>query len=854
MFASGHRDPLRRGHRKSQDIGTRGSRRNDRFRRPLVEGLEARCLLSVTGPPLISELPVLKDGEPDGIATGPDGNLWFTLPAAGLIGRITPAGQVTDFSTGLMPDSVPGAITAGPDGNLWFTDGANTIGRITTGGQITEFSNGITPDSFPTSITAGPDGTLWFTEGLAGQIGCITPEGQVTEFSKGITPGSDPEEITAGPDGNLWFTQAATDQIGRITPAGHVTEFSTGITPNSFPEGITAGPDGNLWFTESAGRIGRITPAGHVTEVSTGITPDSNPSGITAGPDGNLWFTQAVTGQIGRITPQGQVTEFSAGITPKSEPDSITAGPDGNLWFTEDRGTIGRVDLPPTASGTSFNAATGQPFTGVVGTFTDLNPSATPGDYTTSISWGDGTTTAGQVSEGATGTFYITGTHTYAYPAVFGAFAIGIDITDEDGGGTAVSSTADVDPTPLLTTAVPVLATEGVPVPAGTLVATFINTGGVLSKNVYDASIQWGDGTAPVAATVVSVVGNFQVSSAQPHTYARAGRYEVQVTINGLFLTALAVDLANVADAPIMPVVGPQPPTQTQGTLLTGVALASFTVGDPSASPGDFVATIDWGDGTPTSIGTIAQPGGPGQAFTVTGDHTYVNAPAQPYTITVQIQDEDGESTTMTTNVTVAAAAPLASGIPVSMTQGIAFTAPVAYLLEPDGLPPLPAGDFTAMIAWGDGTASTAGTIEAIPGGDWVIGSHTYATSGPFTITVTVHDAGGLTVPTTTTAFDPPGTAPVQNAGSSTVPTANSASVPAAVDVPAGPLHHRHRNAKRLKPELHRTDSRHRAGSGSVAIPKRKLTLVDHHSHRNPTDRGWSAGPSSGEIGPSDAR
>ncbi len=732
----------------------------------------------------------------------------------------------------------------------------NTIGRITTGGQITEFSNGISPFSFPNSITAGADGNLWFTETLAGQIGCITPEGQVTEFSKGITPNSVPETITAGPDGNLWFTQSASDQIGRITPQGHVTEFSTGITPNSFPESITAGPDGNLWFTESAGRIGRITPAGHVTEFSTGITPHSNPSGITAGPDGNLWFTQAVAGQIGRITPQGHVTEFSAGITPNSEPDSITAGPDGNLWFAEDRGTIGRVDLPPTASGTAINTSAGQSFTGVVGTFTDLNPSATPGDYTTSISWGDGTTTAGQVSEGASGTFYITGTHTYAFPAIFGGagFLMGIDITDEDGGSTAISSTADVAAMPLVAAAVPVLATAGMPVPAGTLVATYIDTGGALPPGDYAASIQWGDGTAPVAATVVSSGPNFQVRSAQAHTYVGAGSYAVQVSIRGLFEATLAVDLANVAGAPIMPVVGPQPPTQTQGTLLTGVTLASFTVGDPSASPGDFAATIDWGDGSPTSIGTIAQPGGPGHAFIVTGDHTYVNAPAQPYTITVKIQDEDGESTTMTTKVTVAGAAPLASGIPVSMTPGIAFTAPVAYLLEPDGLPPLPAGDFTAMIAWGDGTASTAGTIEAIPGGDWVIGSHTYATSGPFTITVTVHDASGLTVPTTTTAFDPPGTAPVQNAGSSTVPTTNSTPVPAAVAVPAGPLHHRHRDAHRHKPELHRTDSRHRAGSGSIAIPKRKLTLVDQHSHRNPTDRGWSAGPSSEEIGPSDAR
>jgi streptogramin lyase len=36
-----------------------------------------------------------------GVATGPDGNLWFTESAnPGAIGRITPAGTVTTFSTG----------------------------------------------------------------------------------------------------------------------------------------------------------------------------------------------------------------------------------------------------------------------------------------------------------------------------------------------------------------------------------------------------------------------------------------------------------------------------------------------------------------------------------------------------------------------------------------------------------------------------------------------------------------------------------------------------------------------------------------------------------------------------------
>ena len=112
-------------------------------------------------------------------------------------------------------------IAPGPDGNLWFTDVSTTtpaIGRITPGGAITEFSSGLNPGSRPSGIAAGPDGNLWFTDyGTTPAIGRITPGGTITEFSSGLNPGSDPSGIAAGPDGNLWFT----DPVKSGDRAGH---------------------------------------------------------------------------------------------------------------------------------------------------------------------------------------------------------------------------------------------------------------------------------------------------------------------------------------------------------------------------------------------------------------------------------------------------------------------------------------------------------------------------------------------------------------------------------------------------------------------------------------------------------
>jgi streptogramin lyase len=56
--------------------------------------------------------------------------MWFTEFAdPGRIGRITPAGAATEFTSGLTPNSMSVGIAAGPDDNVWFTEFANP-GRI----------------------------------------------------------------------------------------------------------------------------------------------------------------------------------------------------------------------------------------------------------------------------------------------------------------------------------------------------------------------------------------------------------------------------------------------------------------------------------------------------------------------------------------------------------------------------------------------------------------------------------------------------------------------------------------------------------------------------------------------------
>src|SRR6201995_2578074 len=155
-------------------------------------------------------------------------------------------------------------------------------------------------------------------------------------------------------------------------------------------------------------------------------------------------------------------------------------------------------------------------------------------------------------------------------------------------------------------------------------------------------------------------------------------------------------------------------------------------------------ATIDWGDGTAQSNGSVDPT-----TREVTGTHTY--AEAGIYHGVLHWLNSDGQKSTRGFDVKVTDAALSATATPVSATQGTSFNGTVATFT--DANPLSQASDFTATIAWGDGTAATAGTVATNAGGGFkVTGTHTYSKTGSFTTTITINDVGGSSASATGTA------------------------------------------------------------------------------------------------------
>jgi streptogramin lyase len=319
------------------------------------------ALASSAGAATVTQFSGLSENvAPLGIATGPDGNLWFAEGAEKRLGTMTPAGGYSSKETSgkLL------AVTAGPDGKIWFaqSEGTTELGTVdlSTGKVIQYPLTGAIG-----GLTAGPEGDIWFTvENGGGEaaIGrAVASTGAVTEFK--IAASSKPAGITVGPEGNLWFTEpnanAGQGAIGSFNPATeqpHECTTVNGLTVSSVPTGIAAGADGNLWFTENkTTQIGRVNPQTCAISQFGGLT-EGKPQEITAGSDGNLYFTESGgEGALGQITPSGAITEYKGGtigLSKRVEPWGITSGPDGNIWFTEKGrpAAVGRLTVAPSVA------------------------------------------------------------------------------------------------------------------------------------------------------------------------------------------------------------------------------------------------------------------------------------------------------------------------------------------------------------------------------------------------------------------------------------------------------------------------------------------------------------------------
>jgi uncharacterized protein (TIGR03118 family) len=447
-----------------------------------------------------------------------------------------------------------------------------------------------------------------------------------------------------------------------------------------------------------------------------------------------VWGDGATTS--GTLSPNGAGFDVVGSHTYAEEgTDTITvtvADTDGSSASVTSTANI--VDAPLVDSGLTITATEGTSFAIPLATFFDTDPKGAIADFSATIAWGDGNSSAGSISSGGAG-FTVTGSHSYADEGTFTPTVVIADAGGSTATATITARVADADA--LAGTAATGTATEGQAVTNA--LATFSDAYAGNVAGDFNATIQWGDGTTDTG-TVAGSSGVFSVNG--NHTFADEGSYDVVVVLAddspGTAAATVSYTLT-VADGDVLSAtLGSVAPTES---LALSGNLATFSDTYSGATAGDFSATINWGDGA-IDTGTVS--GGSaavGAVFTVSGGHTYAEEGTFSVAITLVDDSPGTASATAAGMLAVADASLTASGITFAATEGITFSnTAVATFTDAD--PNGTVGDHSATIEWGDG-ATSSGTIAVNPNGGFLVeGTHAYPEGGTYTATVTISDVG----------------------------------------------------------------------------------------------------------------
>jgi hypothetical protein len=443
----------------------------------------------------------------------------FTQLGSGTIKHFDSSGNLLDTLDTTSGSEVETGMCFDAAGNLYTTNfAANSMSTFTRSGNLLAAS-------FGSGFNRDPESCVF--DG-ANNIYVGQPDGSkhVLKFNTSGTLLASFSPAT-GPRGTDWVDLASDQCTLRYTSEGteikafnvctntQLPAFATGLpSPGCYAHRILA-DGGELVACDSSKKVVRLNPNGVI--IQTYQPGGSELFALSLDPDGtSFWTADLLSHQIWRIDiASGAVlTTFNTG---------------GNPLVLGGLAVVGELTASGeaiTATGTTVSATEGTSFNGTVATFSDPDAFATASEYTASIDWGDGHSSAGTVS-GSSGSFAVSGEHTYAEE---GTFTVTVKITDVDNStnsATATSTAKVADAALSSTCAAPSTSTQSFAGPTATF--TDADPGGMQPPD-YSATIEWGDSSIS-AGTIPPGVGHGPYTVNGTHTYTSTGPFTITTTI-----------------------------------------------------------------------------------------------------------------------------------------------------------------------------------------------------------------------------------------------------------------------------------------------------------------------------------
>ena len=250
---------------------------------------------------------------------------------------------------------------------------------------------------------------------------------------------------------------------------------------------------------------------------------------------------------------------------------------------------------------------------------------------------------------------------------------------------------------------------------------TSSSCGGTFAPNAGDTTLTFSGGTIAASGTCTVVVNVTGTSAGVKNNTSGAVTSNEGGTGN---TASTSITVVHLTAGPSLTIPA------TKGTSTGTVVVGTFTDTNPTAPIGTFTAvTINWGDGSSTTSGTITQTGGVGTAFQVIGSHTY--ASNGTFTLGISVTGDGGAPLTGT--VEVATFNYFSVSAPSAVTTWNSFT-------------------FTVTALTRNGTVNTgySGTVVLTSSdGSAMLPANSTLTAGKGTFTATLQTAGTQTITAT---------------------------------------------------------------------------------------------------------
>lgn len=198
---------------------------------------------------------------PHDVAPAPDGAVWYTSQAKGVLGRLDPAnGKVVEIPLG--SGSAPHGVIVGPDGAPWLTDGGlNAIVRVDPATRVPAVF-ALPPGRARSNLntaTFDRKGILWFT-GQSGVYGKLDPStGAMAVFDAPV--GRGPYGIATSPAGEVYYASLAGSHIARIHTETGAATVLVPPTPGQGARRVWADSRNAIWVSEwNSGQVSRYSP------------------------------------------------------------------------------------------------------------------------------------------------------------------------------------------------------------------------------------------------------------------------------------------------------------------------------------------------------------------------------------------------------------------------------------------------------------------------------------------------------------------------------------------------------------------------------------------------------------------